>query len=129
MTTRRWLFVIFLAIFLIIVAVGLYSLYDPAAIDLFPKCPFKLLTGLSCPACGLQRSFHSLLCGNICEALSYNYFFILSIPYAIAIIVAYVCRKLHRGSRYIRFVEHKYGVYTYIVLFFVWFIIRNILGI
>jgi hypothetical protein len=31
-------------------------------------CPFKYITGIDCPGCGLQRSFIELLEGNIRES-------------------------------------------------------------
>lgn len=39
---------------------------------LYPRCPFKMLTGLSCPGCGTQRALHALFSGNPGEALRYN---------------------------------------------------------
>lgn len=35
-------------------------------------CPFKVLTGCDCPACGLQRSWFALLKGNLQESLSFH---------------------------------------------------------
>ena len=45
-----------------------------------PKCPFKLITGLSCPGCGIQRAIHAMLHGKFTEAITYNYYFTASIP-------------------------------------------------
>lgn len=39
---------------------------------LYPRCPFKMLTGLSCPGCGTQRALHALLSGDPAGALRYN---------------------------------------------------------
>ena len=35
-------------------------------------CPFRILTGISCPACGLTRASISLLKGDIPTAINYN---------------------------------------------------------
>ena len=39
---------------------------------LYPRCPFKMLTGLSCPGCGTQRALHALLSGDPAGVLRYN---------------------------------------------------------
>ena len=36
-----------------------------------PPCPFRLLTGLPCPGCGMTRSLSAMLHGNL--ALSFRY--------------------------------------------------------
>ena len=50
----------------------LYYFVDARHAGFFPACPFHTLTGLYCPGCGSQRSFSSLLHGNILQALQYN---------------------------------------------------------
>jgi len=35
-------------------------------------CPFKMLTGCDCPACGTQRSIIQLLQGDLAASLSCN---------------------------------------------------------
>jgi hypothetical protein len=35
-------------------------------------CPFKLLTGCDCPACGTQRSVLQLLKGDVAGSLAHN---------------------------------------------------------
>jgi hypothetical protein len=35
-------------------------------------CPFRWLTGMDCPLCGLSRAFGCLLTGNIAAALRYH---------------------------------------------------------
>ncbi|WP_022852967.1 DUF2752 domain-containing protein [Thermodesulfatator atlanticus] len=36
------------------------------------RCPFKLLTGLPCPGCGMTHAAKSFLQGNFCDAFSTN---------------------------------------------------------
>ncbi len=36
--------------------------------DHFMTCPYKALSGLDCPGCGMQRSFIELLKGHILES-------------------------------------------------------------
>ena len=78
---ERWKKILALGILLVLALLCIvYALADPSSSILFPKCPVKLLTGMQCPSCGVQRALHSLLQGRLLEALSYNYWFILSIP-------------------------------------------------
>ena len=111
------------------VVIFVYSNYSPADSRLFPQCPFKLLTGWSCPSCGVQRAMHSLLHGRWCEALSYNYFFVISVPYAILVSIAFVLRKTKESERMAGLLEHKTLAMAYVYCFFAWFIIRNVFGI
>jgi len=54
----------------------LYFFVEPKN-GILPKCFFHVLTGLYCPGCGVQRSFHALLNGHILTAIDYNLLFIL----------------------------------------------------
>jgi hypothetical protein len=118
-----------LMLVLMVGAVVVYTLFDPTRYAWMPQCPFRVLTGWSCPACGLQRAFHALLHGRFAEALAYNYFFVFSIPYALALIISSGLKYFGKGEKYVRVVEHPLFARTYIVLFFVWGVVRNIMNI
>ncbi|MCB0611045.1 MAG: DUF2752 domain-containing protein [Lewinella sp.] len=72
---------IILGIFLLSGLVWVYSSFNPSASGLFPKCPFRSLTGWQCPGCGSQRAVHYLLNGRIGPAFRANPLMVLSIPY------------------------------------------------
>ena len=55
-------------------AVALLYAFDPATTSFFPSCPFRLLTGWSCPLCGTLRAAHALLHGHFGAALHHNPF-------------------------------------------------------
>lgn len=118
-----------LLILLVVGACIVYTVFDPSQAFWMPKCPFRLLTGWNCPACGLQRAFHALLHGHLAEALSYNYFFVVSIPYAVVLLVSEGMKLLHRGEAYVRAAEHPVIARVYVVLFLIWGVARNLLGI
>lgn len=60
---------------------GLIGLVDPHhRHSMFPLCPFKLLTGWNCPACGGLRMTHDLLHGDIAAAVTDNVVLLLGIP-------------------------------------------------
>ncbi len=106
----------------------LYYQFSPEA-RWFPQCPVKLLTGLSCPGCGVQRALHALLHGNVAQALSYNYFFVLSIPYLALACLAALLRKIDRGEKIASILDGRVLAWIYVAAFIVWFIVRNILKI
>lgn len=112
-----------------VIGVGIYFKYSPTSCHWFPRCPTKILTGLSCPGCGIQRAVHALLNGRLLEALSYNYFFVISIPYTIAIILAWGLRKANMNSNILVLFEHRRAAQSYVIAFFAWFFIRNIFNI
>lgn len=74
----------------------------------------------------MQRALHAVLHGRFLESLSYNYFFILGIPYALALIVAEVLQSLHRGERFVHMAQHPVIARVYLVLFLVWGVLRNV---
>lgn len=122
---RRWI-----ACLLVAAVGGVYlSLFDPGELPWAPKCAFKLLTGLSCPGCGLQRFAHAAISGNWATALSYNYFLVLSLPYALAFVIVWLIPDCALRRKVLGVIESKVAIYTYVAAFFVWWVLRNALGI
>lgn len=104
-------------------------MFDPALSVLAPKCPVRLLTGYSCPACGIQRAIHAALHGQFRQALGYNYFFTVSVPFLIAVVAEKWLLPQRWRQKARRIVEGKTVCYVYVALFFLWWILRNVLGI
>jgi hypothetical protein len=73
--------------------VGLADPHRPGS--LFPPCPFKLLTGWNCPACGGLRMTHDLLHGNLPAAVVDNVFLLIGLP-ALAL---WVLWRVKQGQR------------------------------
>jgi hypothetical protein len=73
--------------------VGLADPHRPGS--LFPPCPFKLLTGLNCPACGGLRMTHDLLHGDLAAAVVDNVFLLIGLP-ALAL---WVLWRVKQGQR------------------------------
>ena len=115
-------------LFLVIIFI-LYYLVDPSQINFPIQCPWRLLTGAQCPACGMQRALHSLLHGDFYEALRFNYFFVFSIPYALLAIISTWYNINHVFDKLRAFVYHRNMLKSYIVLYFCWWIIRNVYNI
>ena len=110
----------------VIAIVWLYGRIDPSDPVLgrfFPKCIFKQLTGLQCPACGLQRAFHELINGNFMGAWRCNWFIIFSLAYLGAVIGSRLWLKPESKLR--RFFSGQKGGYIYVGLYFIWLFVRN----
>ena len=58
--------------------IGLVDPHRPGAV--FPGCPFKMLTGWNCPACGGLRMTHDLLHGEVSAAVVDNIFLLIGLP-------------------------------------------------
>jgi hypothetical protein len=59
--------------------------FNPAspANQWFPKCPFRLLTGMQCPGCGSTRAFYQLLHLHPLAAFKLNPLLILTLPFIV----------------------------------------------
>lgn len=110
-------------------AVGLIILYssvDPSA-NLYPRCGFRMLTGLSCPGCGSQRALHALLNGHWAEAVRFNALFIAEIP-----LIGLLLLSRLPGRHFSR-MRRLLGARTFILLILatiiIWTVVRNIFDI
>ena len=93
----------------------------------------KYLTGWQCPSCGGQRALHAFLHGQIAEAVSYNLFFIIAIPFLLVTAYATLMINKPNPSRLTvslyNFATSKYTLMSYIAVYLVWWVVRNLLGI
>lgn len=103
--------------------------FDPSKTAWVPKCPIWLTTGLYCPGCGSQRAAHALLMGHWGEAFHYNLYLALAWPYLAALAAERLLLTGNIQLRWRKILEHKYTVYFYLVTYFIWFIVRNMLKI
>jgi hypothetical protein len=62
--------------------------------SVFPQCPFRLLTGWNCPACGGLRMIHDLLHGNLAAAVIDNVFLLTGIP----VLAAWILLRRRSGG-------------------------------
>jgi hypothetical protein len=58
--------------------VGLVDPHNPDSF--FPICPFRLLTGWNCPACGGLRMIHDVLHGDLAAAIADNLVLLVGVP-------------------------------------------------
>lgn len=59
-------------------------------------CPFRLLTGLPCPGCGMTRAWVFALHGDLRQALWANPFVMVTLPAAVALLVAMTVAAVRR---------------------------------
>ncbi|MGW2043970.1 DUF2752 domain-containing protein [Streptomyces sp. NPDC001858] len=64
-----------------------------------PQCPFRLVTGLLCPACGGTRMAYDLMHGHFTEAWLDNRVLLLTAPYPLALLARWMWEGLH-GRRW-----------------------------
>ena len=118
-------------IFIAILSCAIIVLYiaNPAEYFWMPKCPTKIILGIDCPGCGIQRAIHAFLHGHIKEAMGYNLFLAVALPYLIAVLLCSVLRNGRLRQKLQKIVESKWLTQGYVILFFIWFIVRNIFKI
>lgn len=111
--------------FLVIAAAGIiFFVFDPSVSALFPKCPFRMLTGLQCPGCGSQRAIHALLHLDIAAAFRYNALLVVSIP-VVALLLAAEAYRQKKPEFYAR-IHHPALIWGYFCATLLWWIGRNI---
>src|SRR5215831_12007191 len=71
--------------------------FDPGRTGYFPACPFRLLTGLQCPGCGITRALHQLAHGHVVAAFELNPLTFLLLPVAGFLMIAFT-RSAFRGT-------------------------------
>lgn len=98
--------------------VGLADPHRPGS--LFPPCPFKLLTGWNCPACGGLRMTHDLLHGNLSAAVVDNVFLLIGLP-ALAL---WVLLRVRQGRRAFPLP----AIVVIVVAAVTWTVVRNLPG-
>lgn len=77
-------------IWLSIAAGAIYlSIFEPGRSGFFPLCPFRMLTGFTCPGCGSTRGLHRLVHGDLVGAFEFNALMVVSLPFLLYALVRY----------------------------------------
>jgi hypothetical protein len=114
---------------ILVIAGILYYVFNPSTENWFFKCPFHLFTGLQCPGCGLQRALHCLLHGDVMGALSFNAYIIVILPVLLMMVLGEWYNYHHWFDWANRLLNNRTAMIIIIVLTFVWWVVRNIVGI
>ena len=125
---RRRVGPILIVVLLIGIAVT-YKFFDPSVVPIFPRCPFRLLTGYLCPGCGSQRAIHHLLNLDLTGAWRMNPLLVIALPY---LLLGLTLKPLSRhNARGTRLLDQLYGyrasVVALVVILLFW-VGRNIVA-
>jgi len=90
-------------------------IFEPGKTGFFPACPFRTLTGFTCPGCGSTRGLHRLLHGDIVSALEFNPLMVLSLPFLLYALVrctaaAVSGRPLQRHNLDAKYIWMLFGI-------------------
>lgn len=119
--------VLLLAIAIFIVLIIIYGKLNPESSKLFPKCPFRVLTGYECPGCGSQRAVHYLLNLEIKNAIQANALLVFSIPYILLLVLAELLKS--KSNFFMHLHEILYStkaIWVVFIVIVVWWIGRNL---
>lgn len=76
-----------------------------------PLCPFKVMTGLDCPGCGMTRGLNQLVRGHVGTAIDYNVLLVLAVPVLLYVYVTWLASTLG-----VRMAPLRIGRNAYLVL-------------
>lgn len=77
-------------IWLLLLAGAAYLfVFEPGKTGFFPACPFRMLTGFTCPGCGTTRALHQILHGDFAAAFVLNPVLVLAIPFLLFALLRY----------------------------------------
>jgi hypothetical protein len=100
------------------------SIFEPGKSGYFPVCPFRALTGFTCPGCGSTRGLHRLLHGDVIAAFELNPLVMLSLPFLFYALVRYTKAVLQGRPLQTSALDPRYiWILLGIVLFF--WVFRN----
>ncbi|HYC92214.1 MAG TPA: DUF2752 domain-containing protein [Thermoanaerobaculia bacterium] len=104
-----------------VIAAGAWVVYTyaPTEHGFYPRCIFKLATGLDCPGCGSTRALHQLLHGNVEAAFRLN-------PMLFVMLAVALCALpgILRG-RPPRFLQQPWFAYSALIVLGTYWIFRN----
>lgn len=105
----------------VLAAAGAWLLYNyaPTAYGFYPRCVFKMLTGLDCPGCGTTRALHHLLHGRVEEAFRLN-----PMLFVLMVVALFALPSLLRGQQPHFITRPWFGWTAFFVLTSYW-VVRN----
>lgn len=107
-------------------AAGFLFFFNPASPgnQFFPKCPFRLLTGLQCPGCGSTRACYELLHLHPIAAFKLNPLMMLTLPFIVYGFLGYT-RSALTGQPHRRVFVPPVYLWAWLGLLIFFWIFRN----
>ncbi|HEV7798510.1 MAG TPA: DUF2752 domain-containing protein [Pyrinomonadaceae bacterium] len=122
-TVRRRLTALLVWLTLAVGATYLF-IFEPGKTGFFPACPFRTLTGFTCPGCGSTRGLHRLLHGDVVSAFEFNPLMVLSLPFLLYALVRYTTAAVTGRPLKANRLNAKYIWVLFVVIISFW-IFRN----
>jgi len=104
-------------------AIYIFS-FEPGKTGIFPICPFRFFTGLTCPGCGSTRATHQLLHGNFAAAFMLNPLFIVALPFLFYALLRYTTNSFQQTTPRPNALPARYIYLIFVVVVSFW-IFRN----
>jgi len=98
--------------------------FEPGRTGFFPGCPFRAITGFTCPGCGTTRALHQLLHGNLVAAFELNPLLVLVLPLLGCILIVYTRCAISGGPPPQIVLPRKY-VWAFSLLILGFWVFRN----
>ena len=99
-------------------------IFEPGKSGFFPACPFRTLTGFTCPGCGSTRGLHSLLHGDVVAAFEFNPLMVVALPFLLYALARYTAAAVSGRPLQKHHLNSKYIWVLFAVIIFFW-IYRN----
>ena len=99
-------------------------IFEPGKTGFFPACPFRMLTGLTCPGCGSTRGLHRLVHGDVVGAFEFNPLMVLVLPFLLYSLVRYTTAALRGRPLQRHYVKPNY-IWILVGLIMSFWIFRN----
>ena len=113
------------AIWLMLATAAVYLfVFEPGKNGFFPLCPFRALTGFTCPGCGSTRAMHQLLHGHFLAAFMLSPLMLLALPFILYALLRHTAFVMH-GETPRRNVLPAPYIYALFVLVLSFWIFRN----
>jgi len=99
-------------------------IFEPGKTGFFPACPFRALTGFTCPGCGSTRGLHRLLHGDVVGAFEFNPLMVVALPFLLYALVRYTNAAV-RGRPLKRHQLNTKYIWVLLVVIVSFWIFRN----
>lgn len=110
---------IVISLFIIaVIGIILVKVYNPEEESFFIPCMLYKLTGIKCPGCGMTRSVHYLVNGNIKQAIWYNLMLIPIIFLVVYALYRYILFLVKNEEIINKSLENLLKVFLAIIILF-----------
>ena len=94
--------------------------------DIYMPCPFKLVTGLKCPGCGITHMIMALFRLNFKEAFLCNPFLFILLPLIIGANIVNSVYYVVKGEKIVSFKIERFSGWFLLAITLIYWIMRNI---